>query len=80
MNEPVLQSVVVPIAFVRQAAPRHRPAHRRAFEHLAMRSKRYIDSGRMDREYGAQRPVTSALRAPGRTKQVRADEQNRNNE
>jgi hypothetical protein len=25
----------------------------RAFEHLAMRSKRYIDSGQMDREYAA---------------------------
>jgi hypothetical protein len=25
----------------------------RAFEHLAMRAKRYIDSGQMDREYGA---------------------------
>jgi hypothetical protein len=37
----------------------------RAFEHLAMRAKRYIDSGQMDREYGAlERDPRDAVTAP----------------
>jgi len=37
----------------------------RAFEHLAMRARRYIDSGEMEREYAALEQDSSTLAAPG---------------